>query len=150
VRDLSNRVPFCQTQTRKPLHTSIYLSVNMADPRLLTPNLPANRLRCPDCKAFRPITDFPFQRTGFRKLSCIHCKIRRVNRRQRIQTQKTQQESSEGQVLVDPPIIFCSRCNQQRRNTQFRHFLLATSAVPRIRNLFSIEDRHSLNIIPLQ
>jgi len=93
----------------------------MADPRLLIPNLPANRLRCPDCKAFRSITDFPFQSTGFRRLSCIHCKIRRANRRQRIQTQKTQ-ESSKEQVLADPPIIFCSSCNQQRPNTQFGHF----------------------------
>jgi hypothetical protein len=94
------------------------LSLTMADPWLLTLNLPANRLRCSDCKAFQSITDFPFQRTGFRKLSCIQCKIRWANRRQRIQTQKTQQESSEGQVLADPPMIFCSSCNQQRPNTK--------------------------------
>jgi hypothetical protein len=101
----------------KNLCILLLLFVNMADPRLLTPNLPANRLQCPDCKAFRSITDFPFQRTGFRKLLYIHCKIWRANRQQQIQIQKTQQESSKGQVLADPLMIFCSSYNQQQPNT---------------------------------
>jgi len=48
----------------------------MAD---LPSNLPPNRLRCSDCKAFRSITDFPFE-DGFRKSTCTKCQFRRVNR----------------------------------------------------------------------
>ena len=64
----------------------------------LPPCLPTNRLRCTDCKSFRPIIEFPFDH-GFRRTTCIKCKTRRANRRevqaQRQQLRKEKQEVEE-------------------------------------------------------
>jgi TolA-binding protein len=63
-------------------------------------DLSLNRLRCSDCKAFRSITDFPFE-NGFRKPTCTKRKLRRVNRRmvqmehQRIRIQKEQEKQEK-------------------------------------------------------
>jgi hypothetical protein len=67
--------------------------------------LPKNRLRCVDCKCFRPIGAFPFQESlsGLRGSTCISCVQRQAKRRAedelhlqeqlRLQEQEAKQEA---------------------------------------------------------
>jgi hypothetical protein len=58
--------------------------------------LPKNRLRCTDCKAFRSIADFPFDH-GFRRSTCSKCQTWQTNRREvEAQRQQLHKEKLEG------------------------------------------------------
>ena len=66
--------------------------------------LPINRLRCSDCKAFQSITDFPFKH----RYTCIKCKDRRANQRivqlerRQIRVQKeTEKKEKERQWQIE-------------------------------------------------
>ena len=58
--------------------------------------LPTNRLRCTDCKSYRPIIEFPFDHS-FRRTTYAKCKTQYTNRRE-VQDQWRQLRIEKEQV----------------------------------------------------